>query len=224
MPKVSEQVDVPKDEKKVVTPTDFKLEQLFGSKTRVRLLGLFLETPGRSYYVRELTRRIGAQLNSVRRELGNLVELGIVSEVEGKILPGEKETKKKSDKKKFYKANEHFSFFEELRGIMKKSAVLMNQEFVQELKTGGDIALLFLTGRFVDDHDVPSDVLVVGKITTKKLETAIANFEKHIGREINYTYMPRDEYQYRREVKDRFLQSLLGADKVVLINTIEEEL
>ena len=68
---------------------DFKIEQLFGSKTRARLLSLFLENPQRRFYVRELTRRIDAQLNSVRRELQNLVGLGIILEVEGKILEEE---------------------------------------------------------------------------------------------------------------------------------------
>ena len=56
----------------------FGIEQLFGSKTRSRLLQLFLKQPDEKYFVRELTRKIDAQLNSVRRELNNLVELGVV--------------------------------------------------------------------------------------------------------------------------------------------------
>ena len=58
----------------------FKLEQMFGSKTRARLIGLFLQYPKEAFFVRELTRRIDAQLNSVRRELKNLVEMGIILE------------------------------------------------------------------------------------------------------------------------------------------------
>ena len=53
------------------------IEQLFGSKTRVKLLQLFLANPGRSFYVRELTRKIDEQINSVRRELSNLMELSL---------------------------------------------------------------------------------------------------------------------------------------------------
>ena len=56
----------------------FRLEQLFGSKTRARLLGIFLQHPQDFFYVRELTRKIGAQLNSVRRELKNLIDIGLV--------------------------------------------------------------------------------------------------------------------------------------------------
>jgi hypothetical protein len=202
---------------------DFQIEQLFGSKTRVRLLYLFLEDPERAYYVRELTRRIDAQLNSVRRELMNLVELGIVLEVEGKILPRENETQK-TEKKKYYKANNRCTFFPELRSIMKKSMVLMNKSFVQEVTAVGDVSLLFLTGKFIDNEKVPSDLMIVGNLDLEKLQQAIKNFELQIGREINYTFMPKDEFAYRQEVKDRFLSSLLTSDKIVLINTTGREL
>lgn len=40
------------------------IEQLFGSKTRVKLLHLFYENPNRSFYVREITRKIDEQINS----------------------------------------------------------------------------------------------------------------------------------------------------------------
>lgn len=200
------------------------IEQLFGSKTRVKLLRLFLETPERAYYVRELTRRIDAQLNSVRRELKNLVELGIVLEVEGKILKGEKDGEAKPrghDKKKYYQANDRFTFFSELRSIMKKSAVMVNKTFVQQVSGMGKIDLLVLTGKFIDRDDIPSDVLVVGAIEPKDLQKAVEGFEIEIGQEINYTYMPTEEFTYRREVADRFLESLLVADKIVLINHLD---
>ena len=56
------------------TPT----EKLFGSKTRAKLLDLFFSDTSKSYYVREITRVIEEQINSVRRELINLEGIGIV--------------------------------------------------------------------------------------------------------------------------------------------------
>ena len=55
-----------------------QLDKLFGSKTRAKLLGLFFDNPEKSYYVREITRVIEEQINSVRRELNNLSSLGLV--------------------------------------------------------------------------------------------------------------------------------------------------
>lgn len=48
------------------------IEKLFGSKTRAKLLRLFFSDMNKSYYVREITRLIEEQINSVRRELINL--------------------------------------------------------------------------------------------------------------------------------------------------------
>ena len=58
------------------------LEQLFGSRTRTKLLRLFLMHPERAFYIRELTRLIDTQINSVRRELQNLQSGGVIRESE----------------------------------------------------------------------------------------------------------------------------------------------
>ena len=94
----------------------FKLEQMFGSKTRARLMALFLQQPQDTFFVRELTRRIDAQLNSVRRELKNLVQLGFLSEKQGL----QKESNRLSDKKKYYCVNQEFILFEDLRSLFQK--------------------------------------------------------------------------------------------------------
>ena len=67
--------DQPASVAPAVQTAEFRVEQLFGSRTRARLLTLFLENADRAFYVRELTRRIDTQLNSVRRELKNLVDV-----------------------------------------------------------------------------------------------------------------------------------------------------
>ena len=54
------------------------LDRLIGSKTRVRLLQLFLANPKQPFFVRELTRKISAQINAVRNELKTLESLSIV--------------------------------------------------------------------------------------------------------------------------------------------------
>lgn len=202
---------------------EFRIEQLFGSKTRARLLTLFLENPDRAFYVRELTRRIDAQLNSVRRELKNLVDVGIVLEVEGKIISTEvtdDEPETKGEKKKFYRANAEFPLFDDLRGVMRKAAVLMNQEIVHVLKSKGDISLVLLTGRFVDAEDVPTDLFIVGTIDPDALAAAVREFERDIAREVNYTAMPKEEFLYRQEVGDRFLAGILDAKRVILWNDL----
>ena len=144
-------------------------------------------------------------------------------EVDGNTFKSEEE-KKKKDRKKFYKANEEGPFFKELRAIMKKALVLMNKTFARALEKHGSLDLLLLTGRFVDNSDVETDLLVVGGFDQDAIEKEIATFEKEIAREVNYTFMPREEFMYRLEVKDRFVLSLIESDNVIMVNNISEKL
>lgn len=198
--------------------SEFKLEQLFGSKTRARLLGLFLQHPDDAFFVRELTRKIDAQLNSVRRELKNLMELGLV--VESSDETGGKK-KALADKKKFYSANKQFVLFEDLRSLFKKVSILLKNSLVQEIDDKGDIDFFAYTGRFVDKKEIPTDIMIVGDINQKTLQKVIAAFETELGHEINYTLMQKEEFLYRQQVTDRFLQSIMEGEKIIMKNRLE---
>lgn len=192
----------------------FGIEQLFGSKTRSRLLQLFLNNPTNQYFVRELTRKIDAQLNSVRRELNNLVELGVVEEMDEVEGP-------KKERKKFYRANTGFSLFDELRALFTKASILIQQDLVRVLVEEQPIQVLILTGLFAGDPDVETDMLIVGSPDPKILQARMEEFERELGREINYTVMPTEEYLYRKDISDRFLLSILEGEHVVIHNAFE---
>lgn len=195
----------------------FKVEQMFGSKTRARLMGLFLQYPKEVFFVRELTRRIDAQLNSVRRELKNLIDMGLIVE---KISDNRKPAKSLSEKKKYYTANEQFILFDNLRALFQKIHILLKQNLVQEIDENGQIVYFAFTGRFVDVVDIPTDLLIVGSIKPGSLEKLISRFESEFNYEINYTLMPKDEFLDRKQVADRFLMSILNSDKIVMINRL----
>ena len=85
------------------TPT----EKLFGSKTRAKLLQLFFGNPEKSFYVREMTRVIDEQINSVRRELLNLESIGIIKN-------------ESFDNKVYYSANSKHPFYRPMIEIFSK--------------------------------------------------------------------------------------------------------
>lgn len=193
----------------------FKLEQMFGSKTRARLMSLFLQHPEQAFFVRELTRTIDAQLNSVRRELKNLMEIGLITEKAGEQR---KVSKALADKKKYYIVNTEFILFDDLRSLFKKVQILLKQNLVHEIDEKGSIDFFAFTGRFVDEPDIPTDLLIVGSIKPADLTKVIQKFEAEIPYEINYTVMPKEEFLDRRQVADRFLVSILGNEKIVMID------
>lgn len=198
------------------------LEHLFGSKTRVRLLRLFLDKPERAYFVREVTRRVEAQLNSVRREIENLLTLGLLRETGSPVDLSGQAAKPGASKKKYYQANTDFIFFEELRAIVKKSSTLMHGVLLEKLQEQGRVDLLIFTGKMTEVA-VQTDVLIVSNLKADPVREAIQSFEHELGREVNYTHMPLDEYKYRKEVRDRFLESIFQNKHIVVHNEIDKK-
>ena len=184
------------------------LEQLFSSKTRVKLLKLFLNGPNdKKYYVRELTRILGEHLNSIRRELSNLEKLGLVLATV-------------KDKKKFYYVNRDFILLTELKALLLKSRELGEQKILNQLEKIGNIDLLVLKGVFVGDDDSQVDIFIVGTISKPKLEKLIKEYLKESGKELNYAVISRKEFQDRVDLGDRFVFTVLNGRKITVINKL----
>jgi DNA-binding transcriptional ArsR family regulator len=184
------------------------LEQLFSSKTRVKLLKLFLnQKEDKDYFIRELTRVLGEHLNSIRRELTNLEDLGLV-------LSQEK------DKKKYYSVNKDFILLPELKALLLKSRELGDQKLVQQLEKIGFLDLLILSGTFVGNTDSDVDLFIVGRVQKPKLDKLIQTHEKDSGKDIRYTLMSKKEFQHRIDLGDRFIYTILNSRKITVINKL----
>ncbi len=190
------------------------IEQLFGSKTRVKLLHLFYSNPNRSFYVREITRKIDEQINSVRRELANLLSIGII-------------TSDNNNNKLYYEVNQKYEYFNPLEQIFgagkttktkTKSASIATDEEQADLKNLGNIEMAVFTGGFTRDESTGIDVLVVGNVNQTQLAKYIDALEKKEGRDMRYAVLSLDEYKYREQIHDRFVANVRAAKKQILID------
>lgn len=187
------------------------IEQLFGSKTRVKLLQLFYSNPNRSFYVREITRKIDEQINSVRRELANLLSIGLISS-------------ENTNNRLYYEVNQEYDYYQALSAIFggKRKAVSEKVKATtdesSDLKSVGNIELAFLTGQFTRDDFAEIDMLIVGDINQTKMDKYIVNLEKKEGKEIRYAVMTKKDFDYRMQVKDKFITNALHCKKQILID------
>ncbi len=194
------------------------MEQLFGSKTRVKLLQLFVTNPNRPFYVREITRKIDEQINSVRRELANLLNIGIL-----------KSKNEENDNKLYYEINQSFTHYEALRAMFadaskpvsttKRGGSAEDVSLKHQLKELGAVDMLVLTGSFTQDTRPGVDVIIVGDVNRTKVSKYITALEEEEGRELNFVVMSTEEYSYRRTINDRFIGMLESAKKTVLYDT-----
>jgi len=65
-------------------PLEEMMVRLFGSTSRARILGLLLSRPQQAFYQREIMYETALSLQSVQRELENLIHLGILKKRETK--------------------------------------------------------------------------------------------------------------------------------------------
>jgi hypothetical protein len=186
------------------------IEQLFGSKTRVKLLKLFFGNPGRAYYVREITRKIDEQINSVRRELSNLLSVGII-------------TSDNTNNKLYYEVNQKYQYYAPLLEIFggkqptsSKEATEPNLGAEEEFKALGHVELVVFSGQFTRDSKAPVDVLIVGSVNKNAVEKYINGLEKEEGgKEISYTVMSLDDFKYRSQIRDRFITQIINSKKQI---------
>lgn len=181
------------------------IEQLFGSKTRVKLLQLFYSNPNRSFYVREITRKIDEQINSVRRELANLLNVGIISS-------------DTNNNRLYYEVNQKYEYYKPLQQIF--GGVITADEPVtdatttedkQTLKALGNVDLILFTGQFTRDERSGIDILIVGDVNQTQVSKYVAELEKSEDKELRYVTMTPEEFRYRTEVNDRFLAMVMGS-------------
>lgn len=192
------------------------VEQLFGSKTRVKLLQLFYSNPNRSFFVREITRKIDEQINSVRRELSNLLNIGII-------------TSETTNNKLYYEVNQKFEYYAPLKEIFgggvtktaKKTAADGIADDAQEngLDSVGHVELAIYTGQFTRDDGAGIDFLVVGDVNPNALRKYVTELEQQENKDLRYTFMTSSDFKYRRQINDRFITGVLNAKKQILVDT-----
>lgn len=185
------------------------IEQLFGSKTRVKLLQLFLANPGRSFYVREITRKIDEQINSVRRELSNLLGIGIIKS-------------DSANNKLYYEVNQGYKHFKALQSIFSVElpqqdvSTASQHDLLKRLQVVGSFDIIIESGIFVGQQGGDIDLLLVGSANKQKLEKLIKTVELEEGSPVRYTVISESEFKYRSDIKDRFITTLLAGRHIVL--------
>ncbi len=191
------------------------IEQLFGSKTRVKLLKLFYSNPNRPFYVREITRKIDEQINSVRRELSNLLSIGIISS-------------DNNNNKLYYEVDQSYEFYAPLAAIFGGKPVKQTEgqiindvketEVASGLKTLGNVDMAIYTGQFTRDDTAGVDFVIIGDVNPTKVGKYVEELEAKEGKEIRYVFMGTDEFLYRQKINDRFIALLLESKMQVLLD------
>lgn len=186
------------------------LKEIFSSGARVKILQTFLlAPPEQEFFVRELTRILDEQINSIRRELENLKKIGLLKS-------------RTRNRKKYFKVNSEFLIIEELRSIFRKGTT-GGDEINKKISKLGKVELLILSGLFVG-KDSGIDIFIVGNVDKTKLNQYISK-ELHFEREVRYSVFTKEDFYYRLDCKDKFVKDILRDNKnMTIINKLDRDL
>jgi len=187
------------------------LEALIPSRTRVKLLTLFLLNPESEFYVREIVRMTDENMNSVRRELANLESFGLI-------------TGQKKGVQQYYAVNRDFFLYDELQKIVLKTEGVA-RHLKENLAALDEIQCMFIYGSFASGtagakSDI--DLFIIGSVDESLLIPLVHESERALHREINYTLMHPGELKERQRTGDPFVKNVMQEPKIMIIGTCDD--
>jgi len=188
------------------------LEDIIISRVRVKLLELFLSHPGTIFHVRDIVRRVDEEINAVRRELAHMEKNGMVS-------------KEQRANRLFYTFRKDYPLYFELIELVGKTTGL-GWGIIKNKAKLGKIKFAMISGRLIrglprkSQSDV--DILIVGSIVLPELSQLVKAEEVRRERELNYTVMTEEEFEFRKSRRDPFVLSVLEGSRVMIVGDEEE--
>ena len=183
---------------------------LITSKSRTKLLTVFLSSPYEMYHVREAVRRTGDEINAVRRELQFLEKKGVL-------------VREQRANRVYYSLDKNYPFYFDLLAIGAKTIGLGSDVLKNKAKLGKIKYAMFSGGfvRRIKKHPDDVDFIVVGTIVLPELAVLVRNEEARLGTEINYTAMSEEEFKFRKTRNDPFIARILAGPRVILLGDEE---
>ena len=181
------------------------------SKVRVKILELFLGNPGENYHVREIVRRVDEEINAVRRELARLEKTGLL------------ESEWRANRR-IYLVRRDYLYYTELLSMVNKSVGLGGSILINKGKLG-KVKYAMLSGSYVRGKPYAAseiDLFVVGDIVLPELGVIVREEEARRSREVNFTPMTEEEFNFRKNRRDPFVLGILARPRVMLIGDEEE--
>jgi predicted nucleotidyltransferase len=187
------------------------LAELLSSKVKAEVFRLLFGVNGQPLHVRELERRSGMALGTVRQELARLTKVGVIeARVDGN--------------RRYYAAREDHPLYSEIRGLVLKTSGLADV-LRDALKKEKAIHLAFVFGSVAHGREQAHsdiDLLVIGTVTLRQLTKLLGGLAEKVGRELNPKVFTPEEFRRRKRSGDHFLKNVLSEPHIYIIGNEHE--
>ena len=178
---------------------------LFG-KARRNILALLFGHADRDFYLNEIVKSAAAGVSQVQLELKRLTEAGLL-------------LRERRANQLYFRANPRAPLFADIKNLVAKTFGVAGivREALEPLESRIDVAFIYgsiASGEETAVSDI--DLMVIGSAKFADIVEAMRTPQRTLGREINATVFPREEFIARMSGGDPFLDNVLQNPKIFL--------
>lgn len=198
------------------------LGKLFGGNDKVKIMRFFLHNPDLIVNVNKVSEKTKCKPLIVRKELSSLVGVGFLEKKKSKVYVISAKAKKGTPQTKEivgFKLNNDFPYNESLRDLLFDFEAMDKKELANRFKHIGRIKKFVVAGLFIGDSKSRVDILIVGEAVNKtKAEKVFDILSSETGRDLSFSIMDVEEFEYRYKMYDKFIRDILEQPNEVIID------
>ncbi len=186
------------------------LEKIFSSKSRAAFLSILFGIDSPELHLREIQRRSGLAIETIRREALNLEALELIN-------------KRRDGNRTYFKANTQHPLYNEISQMVIKTMGF--KDILQQSLDKENIIMAFIFGSIADGNansESDIDLFIIGNVSLRELISYLKEPGKILGREINPHVMTSKELLERKLAGDHFVSRILKSKKLMIIGSEDE--
>ena len=202
------------------------LAKLLGGNERVKIMRFFLHHDDVVVSLSDVAEKTKSKSALARKELTGLVGAGFLEKKRTKTVVNTGSGKKSSSKVKEvngYRLNPFFPHNQALKDLLFDFHLLDKRELASRFKIVGRVKLFLVSGIFLGEEKSRVDLLIVGEaIKRPKAEKVLELLSAELGREVVYSIMDLEEFEYRMKMYDKFIRDIMEMNNEIVIDKLRE--
>lgn len=203
------------------------LARLLGGNERVKIMRFFLYHDNSTVNASTVGDRTKSKSTIVRKELSALSATGFIERKKSRTVTVHGKGKRATTRIKetvCYSLNKDFPHNQALKDLLFDFELLDKRDLAARFKPIGRIKLFIVSGVFIGQEKSRVDILLVGEgIKRPKAEKIFEALSAELGREVVYSIMDVEEYEYRYKMYDKFVRDIIDMPHEKVIDKLTEK-
>jgi DNA-binding transcriptional ArsR family regulator len=180
------------------------LAKILSSRVRSEIFRLLFGLSEKELHVREIERRTGLSIATVRQELKKLLQMELL-------------LARRDGNRLYYRGNKEHPLFPDIQNMVLKTVGIV--EPLKEVLDKENVNIAFIFGSVANNREgavSDLDLMVIGTVGLRTVSGWLSGISEKIGREINPHVLSLNEYRKRKRAREHFLNRVIESAKIFI--------